>query len=245
MLNTLIEKLQSSIDRDVWNYDDFNDKNILVSPLKDTVIEWNDIGYFQIQREKIMFNDCANGHTYTLRKNGEEEDWKKFQDLFIDASNTKLFRIDAPIFREVHTIDNISWEYTKAARPGGGVGEVADQHLMNTNLIVDFMNGIIDPYYYIIKSAITVANNNKVIDPTTKLELPVTIPYIIIRHALKDTQGYYFAKVFDQWHRTPKDIIETCIKFGQILIKDVGTNVPPEFLDDWTARASNKWTSLL
>ena len=75
MLNELIEKLQSAVDQDVWHYDDSNDPNVLVSPLKDIVIEWNNIGYFQIQREKIMFNDCVNGHTYTLRMNGKREDW--------------------------------------------------------------------------------------------------------------------------------------------------------------------------
>jgi hypothetical protein len=245
MIDILIEKLETSISNDIWSYDDSSDSDILVSPLNDIVIVWTDTGYFQIQREKIMFNDCVSGHTFTLRKNGSREDWKKFQDLFIDASRTKLFRIDAPIFREEHDIGDDVWEYTKVARAGVGIGTVADQHFMNTNSIVDFMNDIIDPYYYIIKSAINVANNNPNIHPTTKLELPITIPHIVIRHALKDKQGYYFAKACDRWERTPEDVIKTCIAVGQLIIKGVGTTVPPEFLDDWTARASNKWISLL
>jgi hypothetical protein len=245
MLDILTQKYQSAVDQDIWNYDDSNDANILVSPLKDIVIEWNSTGYFQIQQDKIMFNDCVSGHTFTLRKNGSREDWKKFQDLFIDASRTKLFRIDAPIFREEHDIGDDVWEYTKVARAGVGIGTVADQHFMNTNSIVDFMNDIIDPYYYIIKSAINVANDNPNIHPTRFHVLPITIPHIVIRHALKDKQGYYFAKACDRWERTPEDVIKTCIAVGQLIIKDTGTTVSPEFLDDWTARASNKWISLL
>jgi hypothetical protein len=246
MQDTLIQKLQLSIEQDIWNYDDSNDLNILVSPLKDIVIEWTDAGYFEIKKDKIMFNDCVNGHTYTLRKNGSREDWKKFQDLFIEASETKSFRVDAPISREELLIEETSWEYTRIARPGGGVGQVADQHFMNTDLLVNFLNDIINPYHYIIKSAMNVASNNsKPADLVTGLHPPIIIPHISIKHALKDNQGYYFAKTFDSWEQTPEKVIIACILFGQLLIKNFGTRVPPEFLDDWTVRAFNKWSSLL
>lgn len=246
MRDILIQKLQKVTEQDIWNYDDSNNPDILVSPLKDVVIEWTDAGYFEIKKDKIMFNDCVNGHSYTLRKNGSREDWKKFQDLFIEASKTELFRIDAPIFREELLIAETFWEYTKAARPGGGVGAVVDQHYMNPILLIDFLNDIIDPFYYIIKSAIDVANNNpRPFDPATGFYVPITIPHISIRHALKDNQGYYFAKIFDRWEQTPEKVIRTSIMLGQLLIKDLGTTLPPEFLNDWTARAFNKWTLLL
>lgn len=241
MLDILTQKLQSAVDQDIWNYDDSNDANILVSPLKDIVIEWNDTGYYQIQQDKIMFNDCVNGHTFTFRKNGSREDWKKFQDLFIDASETKLFRIDAPIFREEHEIGDDVWEYTKVARAGAGVGTVADQHYINPTQLAEFMDSIIDPYYHAIETAIKVANNNP---PTVSL-LPVAIPDISVRHILKDKQGYYFAKNFDYWDQDPKRVIEMCIGLCQMLINDVGTNLPSEFVDQWTQRASNKWLSLV
>jgi hypothetical protein len=219
---------------------------VLVSPLKDVVIEWTDAGYFEIKKDKILFNDCVNGHTYVLSKNGSREDWKKFQDLFIEASETKSFRVDGPISSEELLIDGTSWEYTKTARPGGGVGQVVDQHYMNTNLLVDFLDNIIDPYYYIIESAINVAKNNpRPFDPATGFHPPITIPHISIKHALKDDQGYYFTKSFDRWEQTPEKVIIACILFGRLLIKNFGTTVSTEFLDDWTARAFNKWTSLL
>jgi hypothetical protein len=241
MLDILTQKYQSAVDQDIWNYDDTNDLNILVSPLKDIVIEWNEFGYFQIQKDKIMLNDCVNGHTYTLRKDGTTEDWKKFQDLFIESSTSKLFRIDAPIFREVHEINNGSWEYTKAARPGAGVGTVNNQHFINPTLLIEFIDGIIDPYYYAIEAAIKVAKNN----PPTKSLLPIAIPDISVRHILKDKQGYYFAKNFDRWDQSPNRVIEMCIGLCQMLIRDVGTSLPLEFIDDWTFRASKKWLSLV
>jgi len=246
MHDILIQKLQTATEKDIWNYDDSNDFNILVSPLKDIVIEWTDAGYFEIKKNNIMFNDCVNGHTYTFRKDGSRKNWKKVQDLVIEVSETNLVRMDAPIFREEQIIDGVVWEYTKVARPGSGVGQVADQHFMNTDLLVSFLNDIIDPYYYIIKSAISVANNNpRPLDLATGFYTPITIPNIGIRHALKDNQGCYFAKMFDRWEQNPEKVVRTSIMLGQILIKDLGTTVSPEFLNDWTVRAFNKWTSLL
>ena len=242
MLDILTQKLQTAIEQDVWNYDDSNDPNVLVSPFKDIVIEWTDTGYYQYQKDKVMFNDCVNGHTYSLRKDGTTEDWKKFQDLFIDASETKLFRIDAPIFRQVHEIDNANWEYTKAARPGAGIGTVDDQHFMNPQLIKQFMEDIIDPYYHAIETAIKVAKNN----PPTNSPLPLTIPDISVRHILKDKQGYYFAKNFDLWDQDPGRVIEMCVGTCQMIMRDIGTaTISQEFIDQWTVTAVNKWTSLV
>jgi len=241
MLSILTQKLQTATEQDIWNYDDSDDPNTLVSPLKDIVIEWAETGYFQIQKNKIMFNDCISGYTFTLRKNGTTEDWRKFQDLYVEASMSKLFRIDAPIFREVHEIDSTSWEYTKVARPGSGVGTVDNQHYINPTLLVEFIDGIIDPYYHAIEAAIKVAKNS----PPTKSDLPIAIPDISVRHILKDKQGYYFAKNFDLWDQEPSRVIEMCIGLCQMLIRDVGTSLSPEFIDDWTLRASNKWLSLV
>jgi hypothetical protein len=167
MLDILTQKYQSAVAQDIWNYNDSNDPAVLVCPSKDIVIEWTDSGYFEVKKDKITFNDCVNGHTYSLRKDetrsyrrdSSREDWRKFQELFIDASNTKLFRIDAPIFREEITIDNNDWEYTKIARPGASIGKIYNQHFMDPGTIEQFMEDIIDPYYYVIAGAIKVANN--------------------------------------------------------------------------------------
>jgi hypothetical protein len=246
MIDILIEKLETSISKDIWSYNDSSDSNILVSPFKDIVIEWTDTGYFQIQKEKIMFNDCVNGHTYSFRKNGSREDWKKFQDLFIEASETKLFRIDAPIFREEKDKDGSTWEYTKVARPGGGVGQVSDQHFINREMIGQFLEGIIDPYYHAIDTAIKIAKNNPgPVNPDTGLSPPLTIPDISIRHALKDDQGYYFAKNFDVWDQIPEKVIRMCIGTGMMLIRDIDHKLPADFIEKWTVRAFDKWTSVL
>ena len=246
MIDILIEKLETATANDIWNYDDSSDSDVLVAPLKDIVIEWTDTGYFQIQKEKIMFNDCVNGHTYTFRKNGSREDWKKFQDLFIEASETKLFRIDAPIFREEKDKDEAPWEYTKVARPGGSVGQVSDQHFMNKEMIGQFLDDIIDPYYHAIEAAIKVAKNNPLpVNPETGFAPPLTIPDISIRHALKDSQGYYFAKNFDVWDQIPEKVIRMCIGTGMMLIRDIDHDLPADFIEKWTVKAFDKWTSLL
>ena len=248
MLDILTQKYQSAVDQDIWNYNDSNDPAVLVSPSKDIVIEWTDSGYFEVKKDKITFNDCVNGHTYSLRKDetrsyrrdSSREDWRKFQELFIDASNTKLFRIDAPILREEITINNNDWEYTKVARPGASIGKISNQHFMDPSIIEQFMEDIIDPYYYVIAGAIKVANNT----PGLPGFPPIAIPKISIRHANRDNQGYFFVKNFDQWGQSPEVVIDTCIKLGQLIMRDLGTS-SSEFIDQWTTKATNKWGSLL
>ena len=252
--NTLSQALQSAIDQNIWNSDDFNNPDLLISPSKDFAINWTDTGYYQIETDKIMFNDCVEGHTYTYRKsfagnldstrapisNGSRKEWKMFQDLFIEASTSGLFRIDAPISREEIEVGEEIWEYTRAARPGAGVGEIVDPHWVNPKSIETFLNNIIDPYYYIIQAAIKVARNN------LEIGAEIYIPNISIPHIQKDGQGYYFVKNFDLWNQTPDKVIRQTIKVSQFLIREIArSEVSDDFLNQWTAKSFNKWMSLL
>jgi hypothetical protein len=249
--NTLSQALQSAVDQDIWNSDDSNNPDLLITPSKDIAIKWTDTGYYQIQLNKIMFNDCVEGHTYTYRKTsaenplstrepGSRKEWKMFQDLFIEASTSKLFRIDAPISREEIEVGEETWEYTRAARPGTGIGEITNQHWLNPKSIETFLNNIIDPYYYAIQAAIKVARNNLEIDGE------IYIPKIGIAHILEDKDGYYFVKNFDSWNQTPDRVIRQNIKISQVLIQKIAkSEVSDDFLNQWTTGAFNKWMSLL
>jgi hypothetical protein len=249
MLDILKQKLQEAAEKDIWNSDDSNNPDILVSPLKDIVIEWTDTGYFQYQKEKVMFNDCTEGHTYILRKADLEMlrcDWTKFQELYIDSATNKLFRVDAPIRREEVEFQDDVWEYARFARPGRGVGEMTNYHLAHPINAIRFLDEIVDPYYYIIKSTIEVAKNNLTPQGTTTGYIsPLAIPDISIRHALKDPRGYYFAKNFDLWNHSPENVITSCIDLAQIIIRNVIRDTAPGFIEDWTERATTKWMSLL
>ena len=248
--NTLSQALQSAVDQDIWNSDDSNNPDLLITPSKDIAIKWTDTGYYQIQLDKIMFNDCVEGHTYTYRKSspsnplstrepGSRKEWKMFQDLFIEASTSKLFRIDAPISREEIAVGEETWEYTRAARPGTGVGEIAEHHL-SPKTIETFLNNILDQYYYVIQAAIKIAKNNLEIDGE------IYIPNIGIIHILEDKQGYYFVKNFDRWNHTPDKVIRQNIKMSQLLIQEIAkSEVSNDFLNQWTAKAFTKWMSLL
>ena len=247
---TLSQALQSAIDQNIWNSDDSNSPDLLITPSKDIAIKWTDTGYYQIQPDKIMFNDCVEGHTYTYRKSdpgdplssmapGSRKEWKMFQDLFIEASMSKLFRIDAPISREEIEVGEETWEYTRAARPGAGIGEIS-RHYLYPNTIETFLNNIIDPYYYAMQAAIKVARNNLEIDAE------IYVPDIGIIHILEDAQGYYFVKNFDRWNQTPDKIIRQNIKIAQFLIQEIAkSEVSDDFLNQWTTRAFTKWMSLL
>lgn len=249
--NTLSQALQSAIDQDIWNSDDFNNPDLLITPSKDFAIKWTDTGYYQIQPDKIMFNDCVEGHTYTYKKSspgnqlsslapGSRKEWKMFQDLFIEASTSGLFRIDAPISREEIEVGEETWEYTRAARPGAGVGEITEQHWLTPKKIESFLNNIIDPYYYALQAAIKVARNNLEIDGE------IYIPNIGVAHILEDGQGYYFVKNFDRWNHTPDKVIRQNIKMAQLLIQEIArSEVSDDFLNQWTSKAFTKWMSLL
>jgi hypothetical protein len=252
--NTLSQTLQSAVEQNIWNSDDSNNPDLLISPLKDFVIQWTDIGYYQIEKNKIMFTDCAEGHIYTYRKttpenndstvapisHGSRKEWKMFQDLFVEASTSKLFRIDAPISRQEVEVGEEIWEYTKSAHPGAGVGEIVDQHWLTPATIETFLNNIIDPYYYAIEAAIKVAKNN------SETGSPILIPYIAIAHILEDRQGYYFAKNFDLWNQHPDKVVRQNIQVAQFLIQKVcNSETSADFLNQWTTTAFTRWTPLL
>jgi len=249
--NTLSQALQSAVDQDIWNSDDSNNPDLLITPSKDIAIKWTDTGYYQIQLNKIMFNDCVEGHTYTYRKTsaenplstrepGSRKEWKMFRDLFIEASTSKLFRIDAPISREEIAIGEATWEFTKVARNGQGIGKIVSQHYLTPTEVETFLNNILDPYYYAIQAAIKVAKNN------LEIEGEIYIPPIGITHIIQDQQGYYFAKNFDSWNQPPDRVIRQSIKVAQSLIRDIANSeVSTDFLNQWTTKAFIKWTSLL
>jgi hypothetical protein len=235
MIDILTKKLQSCIEQDIWNSDDSENSNLLISPKKDVVLEWTDTGFFEIKKEKVMFNNCVTGHTYCLRKDGTIDEWVKFQKWYLEGTNSKLFRTDVPLYREEIEIDSVIWDYTRWMRPGAGVGELTTHQVFsNPAALPDFLNDVIDIYYDALLAIIKVAEEYD--DPR--------IPDITFRQVMKDDRGYYFINNFDTWNRTPHNVITASIKLGQMLIGWFGPAIPEWFLDDWTARASAKWNTL-
>jgi hypothetical protein len=232
MIEILAQKLQSCIEQDIWNSDDSTNPDLIISPKKDIIIEWTDTGFFEIQKEKVMFNDCSIGHTYCLRKNGTLPEWTKFQLWYLEGIDSKLFRSDAPLLREDTTINGDSWDYTKWMRPGPGVGTVS---IFNPITLETFLNEIVDPYYYAVAGAIKIAKEND----------DDRIPSISLLHGLKDNQGYYFTKNFDLWDQTPEKLIRLNIELGQIIIQENNATLPAGFKETWSEAVSQKWNSLL
>jgi hypothetical protein len=235
MINTLTEKLQRSINQDLWQSDDSNNVNLLISPKKDIIIEWIDTGYFEIQKNKILFNDCTIGHTYSLRKNGTLEEWSKFQHWHLEGEISGSFRTDIPRRREEVEINGEIWDYNHWKRPSHSIGAVVSQHFADPKLLPMFLNEIIDPYYEAVAGFIRIAKRYQ-------LRL---FPHLAILHGLKDEQGYYFIKCFDRWDQTLERSIEMNIETGQILIHRFQSVLPKDFGQQWYETASQKWKSLL
>ena len=235
MINSLTEKLQRSINQDVWNTEDATNPDLLISPKKDIIIEWIDTGYFEIQKNKILFNDCTVGHTYSLRKNGTPEQWNNFQLWHSEGETSGLFRTDIPRRREEIDVNGESWDYNHWTRPWPKVGAVVSQHFANPNLLPIFLNEIIDPYYEAVAGLIRISKRYQL----------RPFPHLSILHGLKDEQGYYFIKCFDLWDQTPERSIEMNIEIGQILIHRFQSVLPKDFGQQWYETASQKWKSLL
>ena len=232
MLNTLVQKLQSCIEQDTWNSDDSANPDLFISPKKDIIIEWTDTGYFEIQKEKITFNDCSIGHTYCLRKNGTLQEWTKFQQWYLKGIDSKLFRCDVPLSREDTTFNSESWEYIRWMRPGSGVGTV---NVFNPATLEIFLNEIIDPYYNAVSGAIKISKETD----------DGRIPSISLLHGLKDDQGYYFIRCFDLWDQNPNKVIQMNIEFGKTIIQENITSLPEGFKETWSEAMTQKWNTLL
>jgi hypothetical protein len=232
MLDILTQKLQSCIEQDVWNSDDSTNPDLFVSPKKDIIIEWTDTGYFEVQKEKIMFNDCSIGHTHCLRKNGTLHEWTKFQLWYLEGIDSKLFRCDAPLLREDVPINEDSWDYSRWMRPGEGVGTV---NIFNPATLGVYLNEIIDPYYNALAGAIKIAKEHG----------DGRIPSISLLHGLKDDQGYYFTRSFDLWDQEPNKIIQMNIDFGKTIIQENIASLTEGFKEMWSEAAAQKWNKLL
>jgi hypothetical protein len=235
MIDILIQKMQTCLAQDAWNSDDSDNPDLLISPKKDIIIEWNDTGYFEIQRERVSFNDCVIGHTYSLKKNGDASNWIKFQQWYLDGVTSKNFRSDAPVKRTEVEIDGDTWEYTRWMRAGKGHGDVPFQYFANPELLPTFLNEIIDPYYEAVAGLIRVSKQYQ----------DTSVPHLAITHGLKDKSGYYFVKSFDLWDQTPSRIIQMNLETGQLVIQHFQSALPKDFGQIWHETASQKWNSLL
>ena len=233
MIEILTQKLQSCIEQDVWNSDDSDNPNLLITPKKDIIVEWSGNGFFEIQRNKVTFNDCVIGHTHCLRKNGTADEWTKFQKWYLDGFENKLFRVDVPLKRIETEITGESWDYTRWMRPGRGIGKTIAQ--TDIELVPDHMMNIIDIYYNAISALITVAQEYN----------ETNIPDLSFRHLMKDDAGYYFVKNFDLWDQTPRKVIETCITLGEMFIQASSSSLPDGFFEEWSTKTRNKWNTLL
>jgi hypothetical protein len=232
MLDILTQKLQSFIEQDAWNSDDSTNPDLFVSPKKDIIIEWTDTGYFEVQKEKIMFNDCSIGHTHCLRKNGTSHEWTKFQLWYLEGIDSKLFRCDAPLLRQETTFNNESWDYSRWMRPGSGVGTIT---VFNPATLEVYLTEIIDPYYHALAGALKIAKENS----------DGRIPSISLLHGLKDGQGYYFTRSFDLWDQNPNKVIRMNIEFGKTLIQGSIESLPEGFKETWSEAVEQKWGTLL
>jgi hypothetical protein len=231
MIDILTQKLQWCIENDVWNSDDSENSSLLISPKKDIAVAWTRTGFYEAQREKITFNNCATGHTYCLRKNGTLHEWTKFQKWYLEGDNTSLFRTDTPITRTEIEIDGETWDYTRWMRPGSGIGKTNSQ--TNISEVPGHMMNIIDIYYDAVASLIKVARAYN----------EETIPDLSFRHLMIDDKGYYFVKNFNLWDQTPKKVVTTSITFGIMLIQATNS-LPSDFLDEWSTKATEKWSAL-
>ena len=233
MIDILTQKLQSCIDQDIWNSDDSENPNLLITPKKDIIVEWSGTGFFEVQRNKVTFNDCIIGHTYCIRKNGTLNEWTKFQKWYLEGVESGLFRTDVPLTRSEFEINGESWDYTRWMRPGAGIGKTTLQ--TDIDLVPEHLLKIIDSYHHAIKSMIDVAQEYN----------ETTIPDLSFRHLMKDEKGYYFLKNFDLWDQTPQKVITTCLTLGEMFIQATSSKLPEGFLEDWSFKASGKWNTLL
>jgi hypothetical protein len=233
MIDLLTQKLQSCIAQDLWNSDDSNNSNLLITPNKDIMVEWSGDGFFEVQKNKVTFNDCVIGHTYCLRKNGTAVEWTKYQKWYLESVESKLFRIDAPITRSEIEINGEVWDYTRWIRPGSGIGKTLAQ--TNIESLPEHMINIIDIYYNALASLIKIAREHN----------ENTIPALSLRHLMQDNAGYYFVKNFDLWDQTIQRVVSLNIELGEVFIKAGSSVLPSGFLEEWTTKARNKWNTLI
>ena len=220
-----------------WDYDDRNDPNVLISPNKDIALEWTDYGLYRVTQTQTQltlmdyWNGLEPGHTFTMYKVWDANDWPRFQSLYVIGATTEQFRTDVPVNRFTTEVNGDLWEFNQIIRPGMGFGQT-DMHSFDrerTRLEID-VNNLIDQFYHLIKSMMDVSPN-KLIPPTNCC------------YALRDDLGFYFPKGFRGWSQPPAKIIQASLATSQSWLTSLGLR--QEFIANWISTATSKWGTLL
>jgi hypothetical protein len=220
-----------------WNYDDLDDPNVLISPNKDIAIEWSDYGLYRITKTQSQltlmdnWNVLKAGHTFTMYKVWDNTDWYKFQMVYLEGVGSKNFRTDIPINRTTVNFNNHLWEYTHIMRPDNGIGQTNMHYFDQEKIRLESdVNNLIDQFYYLVKSMITVSPNG-------------LIPPFNCISALRDDSGFYFLKGFRGWSQPPSKIIHASILAAPLWLTSMGLS--ETFINNWVSSATSKWKSLL
>lgn len=250
MIDQLKAKLAEWTPEKIKGYDDSADPNVLIGNTKETVIEWTDNGFYQIypqtselnieantlehgsSERKISFTDCDIGHTYSLSQKFNLTDWDKYQKLYLAGINSKLFRIDVPLEREIVSVNGTDFEYVRLMRPGQYQGQ--HNTYSNTFSTDDYYNSAIDDYYNVMRSIIDIADNTN------------SVLNITFRHRHVDKDGVFYINHNMLWgYNLEETIRHTLFLAKRGLDSEKKFNNVSINLDEWAESAKTKWLSLI
>jgi hypothetical protein len=180
-------------------------------------VEKDDTGYYYSSATMVQYCDLTNGLIFRMRRDWLPQDWKCYNELWAKGQELNSFRLDTPLFRDVISIGDASWEYCELESPSKGYGTNFNDDVFSwpvlvngvlrnpaitdstQNSLVKYFKDYIDQAHWVYFHAWRIARNNE-------CGLPRDLCDIATRY--KDADGYFFSDIDHlNWNNTKEDFL--------------------------------------
>jgi hypothetical protein len=219
-------------------------------------IERDSNGYFYISDTLIAYCNLKNGSIFRLRSRWGEKDWVCYSELADIANQTKEFRIDIPLHRELVRVENADWEYAELRSPNLDYGknynddvfewpELTNGQHQDNEVTDEFQDSVVQYHKEFIDQAIVILKYTDQIAKKHGTGFPRNLCRPTTRY--KDSVGYFWsdfdhnewsmekASAIDYYHTIFKGTLNFSLTCGVI---DYGRMI------DCTNYARSKWITI-
>lgn len=224
MLAELIQK------REYWTTDKISEFNstLLINPTEEQFAwEWTDTGFFYISDSLVEFTNIDTNQCFSINSKIDPNRWTLFRQVYINACEDKKVLIEAPMFRELTTVNGTAYEYIETRMHGSRIGKF--QHLNSDEFISKLVEDVYQ--YMLILKSVSQDNN---------------YPYVNFFDRIKTNIGFQWKRPMTQWNKSLDKVIGFCQEQLQAALEIF----PDQKLTDdkkelIIAEATQKWSQLL
>lgn len=161
--------------------------------LRKAAFQQHEDGYIIAEVNMLEYVNVSNGHSYKIRPTNEAS-WSKFTALHQKSTELGTFRVETPAHRSVQNTK----EYIELSSPNNEFGLNLVSEMQAGNIATaDDAKAWIDSYFSTLQVILSAAK-----DISNGL-YPKSL--FSIENYWKDSQGYYFTNIDEEWNTSVED----------------------------------------